>query len=440
MAPRLTFVSVGGHGCRVWQDTPVISYEEALQLLRTGAALLPRRAVPAAAAAGEVTSDAVTARLTVPGFNNAAMDGYVLRAAATSTATPASPVRLRVSGLIAAGSAPPRTPEPATRGDEAWEIMTGAPVPATLDAVVPVERVRLEAVTGQPAVVVITSPLQPGQNVRLAGEDFVAGQTVLESGTRLAPHHLMGLAACGVDEVPVAARPRVAVLTTGSELEHQGASLGPGRIRDANGPYLQALLPLLGAAPVTVATAADEAAGLRDRLRQLAGMADLILTTGGVSAGRLDLLPDAVRGIGGEIVFHKVAIRPGKPVLHARLPGGAVLFGLPGNPLAVAVGMRFLVIPALRAMQGLAPECPTPAVTMTAVRGRGDLRFFGKAVVDVDAAGQRQVRILPGQESFRIAPLLRANCWAIVPEGVGEIAAGGVLQTLPLYPDDSTSP
>lgn len=418
----------------------MISYEEALELLQSGIAPLPQRAVPLSAAAGEVTGSNLMAALTVPGFANAAMDGFVVRASATTAASPANPVRLPVAGLIAAGSSPPATPDPAAAGGQAWEILTGAPLPAALDAVVPVERVTVQdAGAGQLPSVVITAPLQPGQNVRRAGEDFVSGQTVVAPGVRLGPHHLMGLAACGVDHVSVAPRPRVAVLTTGSELEHQGADLAPGRIRDANGPYLRALLPLLGTTLVTAATASDDAAELRDHLERLAGAADVVLTTGGVSAGRLDLLPAAVRGIGGEVLFHKVAIRPGKPVLHARLPGGALLFGLPGNPLAVAVGMRFFVIPALRVLQGLAPERPEPAITLEPVRGRGSLRFFAKAVADLDAAGQRRVRLLPGQESFRIAPLLRANCWAIVPEGIPEIPAGGILQTLPLYPADSTS-
>lgn len=417
----------------------MISYEEALELLRARIAPLPPRTATLAGAAAGITGGTVSARLTVPGFANAAMDGYALRASATAGASTASPVQLPVAGLIAAGSPPP--PAPATAGEQAWEILTGAPLPATLDAVVPLERVtRQDLGPGRPPAVIVTAPLQPGQNVRQAGEDFLSGQAVVGPGVRLAPHHLMALAACGVDEVGIAPRPRVAVLTTGNELEHQGAALAPGRIRDANGPYLRALLPLLGTELAAGATAADDAADLRDRLQQLAGAADVVLTTGGVSAGRLDLLPAAVRDIGGDILFHKVAIRPGKPVLHARLPGGALLFGLPGNPLAVAVGMRFFVIPALRALQGLPPERTEPARTLEPVRGRGNLRFFAKALAELDATGQRHVRILPGQESFKIAPLLRANCWAIVPEGSAEVPAGGILQTLPLYPADCTSP
>ncbi|MSR08461.1 MAG: molybdopterin molybdenumtransferase MoeA [Gammaproteobacteria bacterium] len=415
----------------VWQDTAVISYAEALDLLLTRIAVLPARTVGLAGASGAVTASAIAARLSVPGFANAAMDGYALHAEASRAASAAAPVELAVSGLIAAG-----TPAPRVQAQEVWEILTGAPVPDGLDAVVPLERVtRRDGRDGTGPRILISEPLRSGQNIRQAGEDFARGEIVVTRGTRLGPHHVMGLAACGVDELPVVRAPRVAVLTTGNELRAQGTDLAPGQIRDANGPYLRSLLPQLGAELTTVTTATDSAAHLREQLEALATGADLVLTTGGVSAGRLDLLPAVVRELGGEVLLHKVAIRPGKPLLHARLPGGVLLFGLPGNPLAVAVCMRFFVIPALRALQGLAAEVPLPAFTTDAVRRRGALRFFAKAVLATDATGQRRVRILPGQESFRIAPLLSANCWAIVPEGDGDIPAGGLLETLPLYPD-----
>ena len=409
----------------------MISYEEALRLLLTSATVAPGRTLPLAQAAGRVTAAAIAARMAVPAFANAAMDGYALRACETRTASSGTAVRLRVSGLIAAGDRPR-----AAAGVACVEIFTGAAVPAGLDAVIPLEKVtRLAAGADSSTDILITEPVKPGQNIRQPAEDFAHGQIVVTAGTRLFPEHLMALAACGVDEVMIVPAPRVAVLTTGSELHDRGANLAPGQIRDANGPYLRALLPRVGVELTTIETATDNASALRDRLRELAKGADVIVSTGGVSAGRLDLLPAAVRELGGELVFHKVAIRPGKPILHARLPGGALVFGLPGNPLAVAVGMRFFVIPALRAMQGLPPEIPLPARTTEAVRGRGALRFFAKACVDVNPLGLRLLRMLPGQESFRIAPLLNANCWAIVPEGEAAIEAGSVLATLPLHPD-----
>ncbi len=407
----------------------MLTTAEALSLLHAGITALPARVMPLAAAAGHVTAAPARARLTVPGFANAAMDGYALHAADTAGAAAGHPVHLPVAGLVAAGTPPRATADGRAGTARATGILTGAPVPADCDAVVPLERVTL---AGSGDVIALTTPLHPGQNVRQAGEDFTAGQVVVPAGVLLEARHLMGLAACGIDELWVAPRPRVAVLTTGSELEHAGAAPAPGHIRDANGPYLAALLPALGAEPVAQASAGDEPGLLGERLLDLAARADLVLTTGGVSAGRLDLLPDVVRAIGGEIVFHKVAIRPGKPLLHARLPGGALLFGLPGNPLAVAVGMRFFVTPALRRLQGLPPEQPAVARVAESLRGRGSLRFFAKARREVDATGVLTVRLLPGQESFRIAPLLEANCWAVVPEDSGDLPAGALLDTVPL--------
>jgi molybdopterin molybdotransferase len=300
------------------QDQPVISYQEALGIILAGSTVLGRRKVPLQAAAGHISAEALQARLDVPAFANAAMDGYAVAASDTASASERDPVILPVAGTVVAGLAPPR----ATAGG-AWEIMTGAPLPAGLDAVVPVERIA-EHVRGGPALTAIRlqQPALPGQNVRQMSEDFRRGDRVVEAGTRLAPHHLMGLAACGLDEVSVCEPPRMAILTTGSELAGSGSELQPGQIRDANGPYLQALLARLGITGSTQRSAADSVAALRAELAQLADRCELILTTGGVSAGRLDLVPDVVRALGGEILFHKVAIRPGKPILLARLPGG----------------------------------------------------------------------------------------------------------------------
>jgi len=186
-------------------------------------------------------------------------------------------------------------------------------------------------------------------------------------------------------------------------------------------------------------------------------LADSVLTVSGlrVAVGSLERLRDAaatstsarseaetlvasLRTTLGEsnLIAPETAQAPSKPILHARLPDGTLLFGLPGNPMATAVGMRFFVIPALRALQGMAQERQYPAVTTTAIRGRDQLCFFAKGYAETDTTGRRSVRILPGQESFRIAPLLQANCWAIVPAGAGEIPAGTTLATVPLYPDD----
>lgn len=410
----------------------MISYQEALGIILAESAVLARRSVPLHAAANRVSAEALYARLDVPAFANAAMDGYAVAASDTVGASEQQPVILPVAGTVVAGLAPPQ----AIAGS-AWEIMTGAPVPANLDAVVPVERIAEQQRGGPPLTSIrLLQPAQSGQNVRQKSEDFRRGARVIDSGTRLAPHHLMGLAACGLDEVSVCDTPRMAILTTGNELASSGSELQDGQIRDANGPYLNALLAQMGIVGTTRGMAADTAIALRNELGELMDSSDLILTTGGVSAGRLDLVPDVIRALGGELLFHKVAIRPGKPILYARLPGGKHLFGLPGNPLAVAVGMRFFVMPALRAMQGMSAELFTPAICSEAVRSRGKLRFFAKAHRTVDSEARSRVQILPGQESFRIGALLKANCWGVIPEGNEDLPAGSTVLTAALYPDN----
>jgi len=270
-----------------------------------------------------------------------------------------------------------------------------------------------------------------GANQRQAGEDFVAGQRLLASGEALDPARIMALAANGIATLPVRLPPGVALLTTGSEL---GAATRPGQIQDANGPYLQAMLAALGV-PVTASeTVADDPDQLAEALQRLALKADLVISTGGVSAGRLDGVPGALASLGATTLFHKVGIRPGKPLLFARHPAGSWLFGLPGNPVAVAVGFRFFVLPALRALAGQTPERHAQAVALTPVRARRGLHFFGKARSTIGEDGRLGVSLLAGQESFKISPLLAANCWMIVPGDGPDVAIGDRVSIATLLP------
>ena len=370
----------------------------------------------------------ILARLDVPDFDNAAMDGYALRAADTADASSGSPRTLRIAGTVAAGDAPVAR----ARAGEALEIMTGAALPADCDAVLPIERAIVDADGRQVSFSVAATP---GQNVRRAGEDFRAGQPIVPANRRLGPEQLMACAAGGLDELCVRTPPRVAILTTGAELTGQGAPSGTGRIRDANGPYLRAMLPRCGATVASLAQSGDKPEAIERALTQAAARAEVVITTGGVSAGRFDAVPAAIAALGGAIHFHKVAIRPGKPLLFAQLANGSWLFGLPGNPMAVAVGLRFFVVPALRALLGLAPEAFCTAVTDGPIRKRPGPRFFAKARARVDAEGRLRVAVLPGQESFRILPLAQANCWAIVDEGLDSLAPGARVPVAGLYPD-----
>lgn len=408
----------------------MISYAAALDIIaRTVRPLAPRR-VATAQALGMSAAEDIHSATALPSFANAAMDGYALRSADVAAASTAAPVELVIAGSIVAGEPPPAENLP----QRAWEITTGAPMPRDCDAVLPIERAQLGTTAAGAPCLRVGEPVAADANRREAGSDFALGDRVVAAGTRLDARALMALAATGIDEVSARPLPRFALLVTGSELAERGLPDASSRIRDANGPYLRASLAELGLPEGGLRRVRDDAAQVARDIAELAATSDVVLTTGGVSAGRLDFMPAAVRALGGEILFHKVAIRPGKPLLMARLPGDTLLFGLPGNPMAVAVGLRFFVLPALRALLAMAPERRLAARCEAPVRKRRGLTFFAKAHAAVDAAARLQVTVLPGQESFRIAPLLEANCWAIVPEGREAVAAGDIIEIAPLLP------
>ena len=272
-------------------------------------------------------------------------------------------------------------------------------------------------------------------HIRRTGEDVQAGTAVLAAGTRLQPQHRMLLAALGISEVRVRAPAKAAVLCTGAELVDDHAALADGQIRNSNGPYLCAALPAMGATVALYRRMPDSAVAYAEAVRaaEQAGCR-IILSTGAVSMGVFDFVPEALRTLGAEVVFHKLQMRPGKPTLFAVLPSGALLFGLPGNPMSCAVGARFFVQAALRQMQGLPPEQPLRAMLQAPVRKKPGWTLIQKAALAVSDDAQLQLRVLAGQESFRIQPFAQANAWAVLPESDTALDAGRVLDCYPLQP------
>lgn len=399
----------------------MIPYGDALAILRGAARnergrFLNEEEVPLAEALGRTTARALTGREAVPPFDNSAMDGYALSAAKGA----AAPARLPVLGTIMAGDAPRCAVE--TGG--AWRIMTGAPMPAGCDAVIPVEKTRESS--GQ---VELLEAVESGDYVRGAGRDFPAGGEVCPAGTRLGARHLLALAAVGISKIPVKRKPRVALISTGKELVSPEAALKPGQIRDASSAYLAAAVPSLGADFRFFGISSDDPAEFRARVEKiLSDKFDVVLTTGAVSMGAADYVPSTLESLDAAILFHKTAIRPGKPGLFALFKRGPFFFGLPGNPISTVVGLRFFVEPCLREMLGRPHEVPMRARLEKDVDKPEGLRCFFKA--RRTSAGS--VEILPGQASFQIHSLLSADCWAVLPEGGASLAAGTEVDVYPL--------
>ena len=399
----------------------MIPYADALALIR-GAARARRshfteEDVSLKDALGRVTFRAVSSREAIPPFDNSAMDGYALAAAKAATV----PARLPVLGTIMAGD----TPRCAVETGGAWRIMTGAPIPAGCDAVIPVEKTR-ELGDGQ---VELLETAETGDYVRGAGRDFPAGGQVCAAGTRLDARHLLALAAVGVSRVPVWRKPRVALISTGKELVAPEAELKPGQIRDASSTYLSAAVPSLGADFEFFGISSDDPIEFKTRLEAvLASNFDVVLTTGAVSMGTADFIPSSIESLGANIIFHKTAIRPGKPGLFALFEKGPLFFGLPGNPVSTVVGLRFFVEPCLREFLGRPHETPFRSRLEKHIDKPGGLRCFFKA----RRTPTGSIDILPGQASFQIHSLLSADCWAVLPEAGTTVQAGTEIDVYPL--------
>ncbi|HSC73622.1 MAG TPA: gephyrin-like molybdotransferase Glp [Gaiellaceae bacterium] len=376
---------------------------------------LEGESVPVAHAAGRVVAEDARSLVDLPPFPSSAMDGFALRAADT-------PGRLRVVARIAAGVPAPR----ALAAGEAMGIATGGVVPEGADSVVPIEYV-----VERDNEVEVGDAVGHGDNVRPRAGDVATGDVVVQGGARLHAAQIGALAAAGAAEVVCARRPRVVVLTTGTELRRPGEALGPGEVYEANGVLLAAALAAAGADIEVLPSVADDDAALR-RALEAGLLADVLVTSGGVSVGPHDLVRGLLRELEVEEVFWGVAVKPGKPVAFA-VRESTLVFGLPGNPVSSLVGCELFVRPAVLALQGAAEPGPVYGEgRLTRAVGRNAHRDeFLRARVRASDDGV-VLEPVTGQESHMIVRAAGADALVYAPRGDGELAAGERVRYLPL--------
>jgi molybdopterin molybdotransferase len=371
--------------------------------------------VPIEGAAWRVLAADALAAVDLPRFASSAMDGFALRASDT-------PGTLPVVARVAAGKPAPH----ALAAGEAVGIATGGVVPDGADAVVPIE-----LVSERDGAVEVPDAIPRGANVRPRGGDVRAGDRVVPAGTTLSPSRIAALAAAGVSHPTCGARPRVAVVVTGTELRAPGEPLGDGEIYESNGVMLTAVFRSAGAEVAAHAVVSDDPEAHRSALAR--GLeADVLVTSGGVSVGPHDLVRGTLAELGAEEVFWRVAMRPGKPISFATR-GRTLVFGLPGNPVSSLVGALLFVVPALRALQGALD--PSPQYRLGVLGGparrnphRDD---FQRARIDLGDEGV-VLHPIEGQDSHMIVRAAAADAIVHVPRGDGELAAGSAVRYLPL--------
>jgi molybdenum cofactor synthesis domain-containing protein len=403
----------------------MIPVSEAIRIVVEQTEPLPVERVPLNAALGRVLAEDVFADSDLPPFDRAQMDGYAVR----SEDLLEVPARLRIVGEAAAGLG--------WRGllgrGEAVRIMTGAPLPAGADGV---QQVELTRESEEGAFVEIERATAPGQFYVPRASEIRVGERVLAAGTEINAARMAALASFGYAEVPVRRRPRVAVLATGTELVAVGETPGADQIRDSNSYSLAAYARLAGAEVERLPFAGDDAELLRREIDEAASRADMLVLSGGVSMGRYDFTKSALEALGAELFFERVSLRPGKPTVFARLHGhgGALVFGLPGNPVSVSVTFNLFARTALRAMQGATHPAleEESAVLSRAAKGSAERTSYLPAALSTDDAGRLLAEPLKWGGSSDFVAFAHAAALVIVPQGVGLAEAGSVVKVMRL--------
>jgi molybdopterin molybdotransferase len=396
--------------------------DEHLEAVLGRVAALPAFDQPLMDAVGLVLCEDIVSGVSLPGFDNSAMDGYAVRAADLAGASDENPIGLPVVGELRAGRSEPIVVTPGT----SVRIMTGAPMPRGADSVVPVEWTD-----GGTVNVRITQQPPTGGSVRRAGEDVTAGTQVLDRDTILGPRQIAVLAAVGRARVKARPRPRVVVISTGAELREPGSRLGEGQIYDSNSYTLAASARDAGAVVYRVGIVDDDPKRIMDTLSDQLVRADLVITTGGVSMGAYDIVKEELSKL-GTVDFPQVSMQPGKPQGFGVIGEDEVpIFTLPGNPVSAYISFEVFVRPALRKMMGQMPyrRALVPGVTLDGFSSPAGRRQFVRAAATSGDQGW-MASTVGGHGSHLLGGLSRANALIVVPEDVTSVRAGDQIELM----------
>ena len=399
----------------------MISVAEAVQIVRQETRALASERVVLEDVLGRILAEDVVADSDLPPFDRAQMDGYAVRAEDVKEA----PARLRIVGESAAG----RGWHQQLEEGQAVRIMTGAPVPAGADSV---QQVELTHELKDGTVVELLESVETGRSIVKRGAEITAGEVVLTSGTPINAAMMAVLAAFGYAEVNVAARPRVAVLATGTELVSVDQKPGQDQIRDSNNYSISAYAQLAGAVVERLPLTGDETSLLKKQISGASKRCDVVITSGGVSMGVYDVTKAALKELDAEIFFEKVSLRPGKPTVFARLPNGTLFFGLPGNPVSVAVTFNLFARTALLSMQNAADPVlkKETAALAKSVKGTADREAYLPAQLTTNDDGELIAFPLKWGGSSDFVAFAATTGLIIVPAGVGTMAAGSLVNVL----------
>jgi molybdopterin molybdotransferase len=402
----------------------MLTYQQALSTILTIPFALGEETTPLLDATGRTLASAPQARYPLPRFTQSSMDGIAIRASDTAAASAANPARLTLVGESAAGHPFSGMLQPG----RATRISTGARIPDGADAVVPIEKVRLDG----DSAALLESPSSPGAFIRREGEDVATGANLLARATPLGPAQIAFLASFNIPSVRTFKPPRIGIMSSGDEVKMLGAKLAETEIIGSSLYYLEREFAACGCEPRIFGISPDNAAAFRAMLEEALAWSDIVVTTAGVSVGEHDVVGLVLRDLGAELLFWRVSVRPGKPMLVARV-GGKPLFGLPGNPVSTICNTEIFVKPFLRAAFGHSQPVPLlEKIRLASACQRDANRLFFTYAQRIIVDGYATASPLPRQSSANMANPAIADGLIVLEAGAEPLAAGDWVDWMPL--------
>ena len=413
----------------------MISYNQSIKILKRSKIFIGNQLIKSTKCINRVASENILSKANNPAGNNAAFDGYAIASKDTNSLNKKKSKLFKIIGIVAAGDKPNKKIK---QKYQTIEIMTGGLLPKGFDTIIPIEQIDFYPNKKNPSHIVLNKKVKKNQHIRFKGSDFKKNDLLIKKGTILQSNHILALKTLGITKIKVKKIPKILFFSTGNEITNQEV-IPDWKVRNSNSHYIQSLKEnfLFDFKNGGILKDDDKLKFEKKLKKMLNSNVDIIVTSGAVSAGKFDFVPDVVKKFKLSSYFKGVALRPGKPILFAKIKGKQkAVFGLPGNPISSAACFRFLIYPYLQNLMELKDEKPIKAILRNSFEKKIFFTRFVKSKIYTTKNGKVEVEILKGQESFRIQSFIKSNIWTLLPSGKSRFKKGEIVDCFfPHFPN-----
>ncbi len=402
----------------------MINYQQAKNILKKAKIKIQDENIIIKKSLNRVVSKDIISPSNNPSSDNAAFDGFAINSEDTINLSKNNPKKFKIIGSTAAGSRPYNKK---VKRFETLEIMTGGIISKPFNTIIPIEQIDFYPSKQNPKYIIINSKVMKNNHIRFKGSDYKKGQLIIKKGTIIQPNHILALKTLGVTKIKVKKKLNIIFFSTGNEISNSN-KIPSWKVRNSNSHYIENLSENFLFNFKNGGILRDNHQNLlKTKIKKiLKSKFNIIITSGAVSAGKFDYIPNVVKSFNTTHFFKSVSIRPGKPILFAKIRQ-KILFGLPGNPISSAACFRFFVYPYIENILNLNSEKPIKAILRNGFKKKKNLTRFIKSKLNTTKNGKLEVELLPGQESFRISSFVRSNIWAMLPQGKSRFKKGQII-------------